>query len=248
MILAQAAWPSSASRSTRCTAPLPRAAFADLWRKVPRGLTRWRRRFPARIEPDTVAQRAEDEALMATGWPPASPLRGARPPARHTGARHRKPRCRPTWSPSRPQRQDAAGLFAGFCRRGGAGGGRAVEARLGPLPQDGRYRVLVTSRRGCYGAAAAGWPRPAPRALEPVPRARHRWAPQCWRMAARRGWRRCVPGWRAAHRPTASRLKVCSEDATAGPSAGPLPQSRPSLHASDPLGDRPTYPSGEGLH
>mgnify|MGYP000844665750 FL=1 len=118
------------------------------------------RRFPARIEPDTAAQRAEDEALMQRGWAAGlTLLRGATPPARHTPVRVIVQAKVPTDMVSEPgpSGQDAAGLFAGFADVVVQEVDELSKLDWASLPQDGRYRVLVTSRRGRYGAAAAGW-------------------------------------------------------------------------------------------
>ncbi|MFO1225485.1 MAG: glycoside hydrolase family 3 N-terminal domain-containing protein [Roseateles sp.] len=118
------------------------------------------RRFPARIEPDTAAQRAEDEALMQHGWAAGlTALRGATPPARHTPVRVIVQAKVPTDMVSEPgpSGQDAAGLFAGFADVVVQEVDELSKLDWASLPQDGRYRVLVTSRRGRYGAAAAGW-------------------------------------------------------------------------------------------
>ena len=155
--------------------------FADLWASVPpRGLTRWPVATPARIRPDAGPARRRRSADATRLGRLASPCFAApHRRFRHTGARHRASQGADRhglWEPGQRNR-DAAGLFAGFADVVVQEVDELSKLDWASLPQDGRYRVLVTSRRGRYGAAAAGWrPDLHPRALEPLPRARHRWA------------------------------------------------------------------------
>jgi beta-N-acetylhexosaminidase len=143
-----------------------RSAFAEgrlpltLGTRAAARLDAMAQRYPARIQPDTPQQRADDEALMQRAWANGlTTLRGATPPSQTTPLRVIVQAKVPTDMVSEPgpSGQDAAGLFAGFADVVVQEVDELARLDWPSLPQDGRKTVLVTSRRGRYGAAAAGW-------------------------------------------------------------------------------------------
>jgi beta-N-acetylhexosaminidase len=116
--------------------------------------------YPSRPGHYAPEQRAQDEALMAEAWARGlTALRGATPPAPGAKLRVLVQADVPTdmVSEAGPTGRQVTPLFAGF---------EGVEFLLldditqldwAQVPQDGRYNVLVSTRRARYGAAARTW-------------------------------------------------------------------------------------------
>jgi beta-N-acetylhexosaminidase len=122
-------------------------------------LDRLAQRYPARLQQDAAA-RAADEALMRTAWAAGlTALRGATPPARDARLRVIVQADVPTdmVSEAGPKGPQVAALFAGFSDVDLCQVEDLAHLDWSTLPQDGRRTVLVTSRRGRYGADAASW-------------------------------------------------------------------------------------------
>jgi beta-N-acetylhexosaminidase len=115
--------------------------------------------YPARFADDSAA-RAADHALMAEAWAAGlTALRGATPPALNQPIRVIVQGDVPTdmVSEAGPTGRQAVALFEAFTDAQIQMVDDIAQLGWASVPQDGRFNVLVSTRRARYGQAAGGW-------------------------------------------------------------------------------------------
>ena len=115
--------------------------------------------YPARFADDSAA-RAADHALMAEAWAAGlTALRGATPPALNQPIRVIVQGDVPTdmVSEAGPTGRQAVALFEAFTDAQIQMVDDIAQLGWASVPQDGRFNVLVSTRRARYGPAAGGW-------------------------------------------------------------------------------------------